>query len=109
MERRSGLRATFSVPVGAFVDGHRHACRTVDVSATGMLYERTLTLSFRQPYELNQFELRLGPKLVRVRARTVRVSDRLHAVKFIGLASEDKLTLAEHVDHAASDTFEWLH
>jgi hypothetical protein len=101
MERRGGSRALVDVPVSAFVDGHRHACRAIDVSPTGMLYERTRSLATRLPYELGVFELRLGGLPIPLRARTVWIRDRLHAVRFVVVHDVDRLAIAEHVDAIA--------
>jgi hypothetical protein len=101
MERRGGLRAACDAPVSAFVDGFRHPCRAVDLSPTGMLYERSRSLGLREPYELNAYELRLGDRRIRVRARTVWTRDRLCAVRFVVMNDVDRLTIAEHIDDVA--------
>lgn len=101
MERRGGNRALADVPVSAFVDGYPHQCWAIDVSPTGMLYQRSRALAAREPYELNAFELRLGTQPIRMRARTVWIKDRLCAVRFVVMDDVDRLTIAEHIDELA--------
>ena len=103
MERRGGQRAACDAPLSAFVDGHRHPCRAVDLSPTGMLYERSRSLGLREPYEINAYELRLGDARIRMRARTVWTRDRLCAVRFVVMNDVDRLTIAEHIDRLARD------
>ncbi len=98
MERRGGLRAACDAPVSAFVDGFRHPCRAVDLSPTGMLYERSRSLTDRESSELNAYELRLGDQRIRMRARTVWIKERLCAVRFVVMSDVDRLTIAEHID-----------
>lgn len=101
MERRGGVRALIDAPLSAFVDGFRHPCRAVDVSPTGLLYERSRSLGLREPYELNAYELRLGGQRIRMRARTVWTRDRLCAVRFVVMNDVDRLAIAEHIDDLA--------
>lgn len=98
MERRVGSRAQVDLPVSAFVDGFRHHCRAVDLSVTGMVFERTKSLAARFVPQLSAFELALGMRPIRVRARTVWSQDRLQAVRFVVMNDVDRLTIAEHLD-----------
>ena len=101
MERRGGLRALCDAPVSAFVDGYRHPCRAIDLSPTGMLYERSRALGLREPYELNAYEIRLGARKIQLRARTVWTRERLCAVRFVVMNDVDRLSIAEHIDDVA--------
>lgn len=90
------------VPTWCLLDGFRHACRTVDLSATGMLLERTRTLAEREPPHLGAYELHLdGRRPIRVRGRTVRWDGRIVAVRFVVMHDVDRLTIAEHADRVA--------
>ena len=48
-------RARVDLPVFAFVDGHRHACRAVDLSSTGMVIQRGRALRDREPSLVGAF------------------------------------------------------
>lgn len=90
------------VPAWCFVDGFRHPCRTVDLSATGMVVERPRSLWDRDPPQLAPYELHLaGRRPIRVRARFVRGDARVVAVRFVVMHDADRLTIAEHADHLA--------
>src|SRR5262245_48167481 len=102
MERRISSRALVDLPVSALVDGHLHDCRAVDLSASGMVVERTASLARRIAPQLNAMtlDLRDGNAPIRVRARTVWTQGRLCAVRFVRLHDVDRLTIAEQLDRA---------
>lgn len=99
MERRISSRAQVDVPICALVDGFRHACRAVDLSPTGMVFERTRVLAGRELAQLNPFEIFLaGSRPIRAQARSVWSRDRLLAVRFVRMSDADRLTIAELLD-----------
>jgi hypothetical protein len=99
MERRIGSRARVDFVVSALVDGFLHHCRAVDLSTSGMLVERTMSLTKRNPPSLSAFRLELpGRRYLFVRGRTVWSHGRYQAVRFVGVHDVDRLTLAEQVD-----------
>jgi PilZ domain len=99
MERRFSSRAQVDVPVCALIDGTRHDCRAVDLSATGMVFHRSRVLAARELPQLNRFELYLGPERpIQTRARSVWTRDGFQAVRFILMNDADRLTIAEHLD-----------
>lgn len=99
MERRMGFRAQVDLPVSAWVDGHWHNCRVIDLSPTGMVVERTLSLAQRPTRSLNRMSLyRLGDQPIAMRARTVWSQGRYQAVRFVLIDDADRLTIAEHLD-----------
>lgn len=102
MERRLGSRAQVDLPVNVLVDGFRHRCRAVDLSANGMVFEPSRVLSQRSIGLLNAFELMmLGQKPIRARARSVWSRDGLYAVRFVTMHDVDRLVIAEHLDRIA--------
>ncbi len=98
MERRIASRAQVDVPICAFVDGFRHDCRAVDLSPSGMVVEVSRGLGRRALPQVNPFEIYLGERLIRTRARSVWVHERLHAVRFVVMNDADRLTIAELLD-----------
>lgn len=98
MERRISSRAQVDVPVYAFIDGFRHECRGVDLSATGMVFQRSRGLVAREISGINPFEIHLAGQSIRARARCVWGSERLQAVRFVLMHDVDRLTIAEHLD-----------
>ncbi len=99
MERRNAARIAVDLPAFCLLDGHRHACRTVDLSTTGMVVQRPRALAEREPYQLGAYEVHLeGRRPIRVRARTVRSEGLLLAVRFVVVHDVDRLTIAEHAD-----------
>lgn len=99
MERRQGARAQVDFPVSALVEGHRHRCRAIDLSTTGMVVERAPALAGRSLPALTPFEIELGAgRPIRVRARPVWDRDNLLAVRFVVMSDADRLTIAEHLD-----------
>lgn len=98
MERRFSSRARVDVPICALVDGYRHACRAVELSPTGMLVERSAALVERDLPQVSPFEIFLGSRPIRARARPVWSRDRLLAVRFVWMNDVDRLTIAELLD-----------
>jgi hypothetical protein len=99
MERRHGARAHVDLFVSALVDGHRHRCRAVDLSTTGMVIERGPALATRSLSGITPFELELGGRRpIRLRARPIWDRDRLLALRFVSMSDADRLTIAEHLD-----------
>jgi hypothetical protein len=108
MERRISSRAQVDLPICALVDGFRHACRAVDLSTTGMVFERSRGLFARELPGLAPFEIYLdgardsrrsgGARPIRVRGRSVWTRDRLSAVRFVVMNDVDRLTIAEQLD-----------
>ena len=102
MERRFSSRAQVDVPVTAFVEGARHACRVIDLSASGMVFQRNRDLAVRELPEVNRFELFLGPnRPIRARARSVWGRGGLQAVSFVLIHDVDRLVIAEHLDRVS--------
>jgi hypothetical protein len=105
MERRNAARMMVDVPTWCLLDGFRHACRTVDLSTTGMLVERSKILAEREPPHLGAYELHLeGRRPIRVRGRTVRSQGRVLAVRFVVVHDVDRLTIAQHADWLGSSS-----
>ena len=93
------MRAQVDVPICALVDGFRHACRAVDLSPAGMVFEQTRALKGRALSQVAPFEIYLpGARPIRARGRTVWGKDRLLAIKFVWMNDADRLTLAELLD-----------
>ena len=109
MERRIGSRAQVDLPVGAYVDGWWHPCRAVDLSARGMVVQRTKSLSGRSISQLNELALELGGRIIGVLARTVWHDGRMLAVRFVDMSDVDRLEIAEHLDEIARRRRQLLH
>ena len=50
------------------------------------------------PEVRERFELHLGARPIRGRARSVWSRDGLHAVRFVSMSDVDRLVIAEHID-----------
>jgi len=98
MERRFSSRARVDIPIRAFIDGTSFACRAVDLSATGMVFERSRYLVNRELCAVSRFEIYLGNRPIRTRGRAVWSRDRLQAVRFVLMHDADRLTIAELLD-----------
>ncbi len=100
MERRFSCRAEIDVPVVTIVDGFRHEGRTLDLSSSGMVFERPKSLLYRELIGLCPVEVALHPgqKPLRAKARVVWTDRRLSAVRFVTMNDADKLTIAEYMD-----------
>ena len=98
MERRISSRAQVDVPICALIDGFRHECRAIDLSSTGMVFERSRALFAKELTTVNPFEIYLAGQRIRTRARCVWGKDRLQAVRFVVMSDVDRLSIAEHLD-----------
>ena len=99
MDRRHAARAQVDFPVSALLDGHRHRCRAIDLSPTGMVVLRSPSLARRSLPALVPFELELGAgRPIRLRARPIWDRDSLLALRFVVMSDADRLTIAEHLD-----------
>src|SRR5882724_9821060 len=98
MERRLSSRVQVQIPILAFVEGTSFACRAVELSVTGMVFERSRNVGRRPRSALRRFEIYLGARPIRARARAVWSGDRLEAVSFLLMNDADRLTIAEHLD-----------
>lgn len=99
MERRSGPRTLCDYRLTAIIDGYRHVCRAVDLSVSGLVFERSRALLERELHQVTPFELDVGAaRPIRLRARPVWSRDRLQAIRFVAINDADRLTIAEHLD-----------
>lgn len=99
MERRSGPRTLCDYGFTAIIDGYRHACRAVDLSVSGLVFERSRGLLERELHQVTAFELDVGRgRPIRLRGRPVWNRDRLTAIRFVMINDADRLTIAEHLD-----------
>jgi len=99
MERRSGPRTLCDYSLTAILDGYRHVCRAVDLSVSGLVFERSRTLMDRELHQVTAFELDVGRgRPIRLRGRPVWSRDRLMAIRFVAMNDADRLTIAEHLD-----------
>lgn len=86
------------MPTYALVDGFRHTCRAIDLSPTGMVVDRSSALAARDLPQVSPFEIHLGPRPIRARARPVWTRGSLLAVRFVWMNDADRLTIAELLD-----------
>ena len=99
MERRSGPRTLCDYSLTALIDGHRHACRAVDLSVSGLVFERSRSLVARELHQVTAFELDVGRgRPIRLRGHPVWTRERLTAIRFVMINDADRLTIAEHLD-----------
>ena len=71
----------------------------VDLSAGGMVFQRSRGLCSREIAELNPFEIHLDTgQVIRARGRSVWNRERLQAVRFVLMHDVDRLRIAEHLD-----------
>jgi hypothetical protein len=99
MERRSGPRTLCDYSLTALIDGYRHACRAVDLSVSGLVFERPRSLVERELHQVTAFELDVGRgRPIRLRGRPVWNRERLTAIRFVLINDADRLTIAEHLD-----------
>lgn len=99
MERRAGLRGTTNFPVKAYDGFGVHDLEAVGLSASGVVL-RHGDLPRRERPLFCSLELLLPERVrgVTVLARSVRLSGRDEAFRFVEVADSDRLTLAEHLD-----------
>lgn len=98
MERRVSSRAQVDVPICALVDGFRHTCRAVDLSPTGMAVELPQALRERELSQVSPFEIYLGGRPLRARARPVWSREHVTGMRFVWMHDVDRLTIAEMID-----------
>lgn len=102
MERRIGPRAMVDYPLTAIVDGHRYQCRAIDLSVSGLVFQRSKTLMQRELSQVTAFELDLGAgRPIRLRGRPVWSQETLQAIRFVAMNDADRLTIAEYLDRKA--------
>ncbi len=100
MERRVGLRARTDFPVIARNGSLSAHCRGIEISATGIIVDRGLSVTRRDQPLLLKLELRL-PERIRILnalARPVWAFGSQQALRFIRMSDVDRLSLAEHLD-----------
>jgi len=98
--RSLGVRARTEFPA-VIHDGARVThCRTVELSATGVLLEGASACESAREEELVRLELFVPDRdrPVRALARWIRVIGTRHALHFVAISDADRLTLMEHVD-----------
>ena len=110
MERRLGLRGLVDLPVIQHVDGFPHECRVVDISARGMVVQRTKSLALRRSRLLYWLELPImdgddpgkSPKgdgrRIHALARPVWTQGTLQAMRYVAVNEVDQLEIAELLD-----------
>jgi hypothetical protein len=101
MERRLGLRGQVDLPVIQHVDGFPHECRVVDISARGLVIQRTKSLSSRRSRLLYWLELPLldgEGRRIQALARPVWTHGRLQAMRYVSVNEVDQLEIAEMLD-----------
>jgi PilZ domain len=99
VERRVSMRAQVDMPISALAFGVRHACRAIDISPAGMVFEQPRALEERGISQVAPFEIYLpSARPIRARGRVVWARKRLLAVKFVWMNDADRLTLAELLD-----------
>jgi hypothetical protein len=99
MERRLAMRGQFDFPVIQHVDGFPHECRCVDISANGMVIQRTKSLQNRAPrlYYWVEIPVDQGQR-VHALARPVWSKGPLMAMRYVAMNEVDQLEIAELVD-----------
>ncbi|HEX9295609.1 MAG TPA: hypothetical protein VF881_07235 [Polyangiaceae bacterium] len=101
MERRLGLRGQVDLPVIQHVDGFPHECRVVDISARGLVVQRTKSLSSRRSRLFYWLELPLldgEGRRIHALARPVWTHGRLQAMRYVAVNEVDQLEIAELLD-----------
>jgi hypothetical protein len=101
MERRLGLRGLVDLPVIQHVDGFPHECRVVDISARGLVVQRTKSLASRRTRLLYWLELPLldgEGRRIHALARPVWTQGALQAMRYVTVNEVDQLEIAELLD-----------
>jgi hypothetical protein len=110
-QRGIGLRQRTSFPVLLCEGPHAAHCRSVELSATGIIVERGRELSEREQRALFKLELFLPgqPRPIRVLAKLARRSGLTeYAFKFVLISDVDRLTLMEHLDRQQRESLRLL-
>ena len=100
MERRFGLRGQVDLPAIEYVDGFSHACRVIDISARGLVVQRTRLMAERPWRLMYRLELPLegGERSIQALARPVWAEGLLQAMRYVGVGDVDRLEIAELID-----------
>ena len=99
MERRFGLRGQVDLPAIQHLDGFGHECRIVDISARGLVIQRTKVLAERPARLMYRMELPLdGERRIRTLARPVWTQGLLQAMRYVAVDEVDRLEIAEMLD-----------
>ena len=94
--RSAGSRMLVTLPVTTICDGFRHACKSVNISTSGMVVELNESLASREPHLVYRYELQLdGGPCIRVAGRTAWRGGALQGVRFIRLHEEDRRAIAD--------------
>jgi hypothetical protein len=100
MERRFGLRGQVDLPALQHMDGFSHECRVVDISARGLVVQRTRTLAEKPARLTYRIELPLdgGERCIQAVARPVWTQGLLQAMRYVAVDEVDRLEIAELLD-----------
>jgi hypothetical protein len=100
MERRFGLRGQVDLPAIQHLDGFGHECRVVDISARGLVVQRTKALAERPARLMYRLELPIegGERFIRAVARPVWTQGLLQAMRYVAVDEVDRLEIAEMLD-----------
>jgi len=100
MERRFGLRGQVDLPAIQLLDGFGHDCRIVDISARGLVVQRSKALAERPSRLMYRLELPLdgGDRCIRAVARPVWTQGLLQAMRYVAVDEMDRLEIAEMLD-----------
>jgi hypothetical protein len=100
MERRLGLRGQVDLPAIQHLDGFCHECRVVDISARGLVVQRTRVLAERPSRLTYRLELPLdgGERCILALARPVWTQGLLQAMRYVAVDEVDRLEIAELLD-----------
>jgi len=99
MERRFGLRGQVDLPAIQHLDGFSHECRVVDISARGLVVQRTRALAERPSRLTYRLELPLeGERRIHAVARPVWTQGLLQALRYVAVDEVDRLEIAELLD-----------
>lgn len=100
MERRFGLRGQVDLPAIQHLDGFSHECRVVDISARGLVVQRTKVLAERPSRLMYRLELPIdgGERLIQAVARPVWTQGLLQAMRYVAVDEVDQLEIAELLD-----------
>jgi hypothetical protein len=101
MERRLGLRGLVDLPVIQHADGFPHECRVVDISARGLVVQRTRSLASRRSRLLYWLELPIldaEGRRIHALARPVWTQGSLQAMRYVAVNEVDQLEIAELLD-----------
>jgi hypothetical protein len=100
MERRFGLRGQVDLLAIQHLDGFGHECRVIDISARGLVVQRTKVLAERPSRLMYRLELPVGEgeRRIRALARPVWEQGLLQAMRYVAVDEVDRLEIAEMLD-----------